>query len=152
MTDARRPVTAQDLTRLRGVSDPQISPDGRRVAFVMTTASEERDEYLSNVWVVAADGGEPRRFTAGPTRDTLPRWSPDGRWLAFVSDRGPKKKSQLYAMPADGGEAIQLTDLANGVFGQWGVAWSPDSTRFHVRPQTPHLRRAGHRWCADTDY
>ena len=130
MTDAgRRPVTAQDLTRLRGVSDPQISPDGRRVAFVMTTASEERDEYLSNVWVVAADGGEPRRFTAGPTRDTLPRWSPDGRWLAFVSDRGPKKKSQLYAMPADGGEAIQLTDLANGVFGQWGVAWSPDSTR-----------------------
>src|SRR5437867_2288667 len=130
MTDARRrPVTAQDLTRLRGVSDPQISPDGRCVAFVMTTASEERDEYLSNVWVVAADGDEPRRFTAGPTRDTLPRWSPDGRWLAFVSDRGPKKKSQLYAMPADGGEAIQLTDLANGVFGQWGVAWSPDSTR-----------------------
>jgi len=111
MTDAgRRPVTAHDLTRLRGVSDPQISPDGRRVAFVMTTASEERDEYISNVWVVAADGGEPRRFTAGPTRDTLPRWSPDGRWLAFVSDRGPKKKSQLYAMPADGGEAIQLAE------------------------------------------
>src|SRR5207245_4790638 len=104
-------------------------PDGRRVAFVMTTASEERDQYLSNVWVVAADGGEPRRFTAGPSRDTLPRWSPDGRWLAFVSDRGPKKKSQLYAMPADGGEAIQLTDLANGVHGPWGSAWSPDSTR-----------------------
>ena len=130
MTDAgRRPVTAQDLTRLRGVSDPQISPDGRRVAFVITTASEERDEYLSNIWVVGTEGGEPRRFTTGPTKDTLPRWSPDGRWLAFVSDRGPKKKSQLYAMPGDGGEAIQLTDLANGVFGQWGVAWSPDSTR-----------------------
>jgi len=124
----RRPVTAQDLTRLRGVSDPQISPDGGRVAFVMTTASEERDEYLSNVWVVDVSG-EPRRLTTGPTRDTLPRWSPDGRWLAFVSDRGAKKKSQLYAMPADGGEATQLTDLLNGVFGQGGVAWSPDSTR-----------------------
>src|SRR2546427_12582612 len=85
MTDAgRRPVTAQDLTRLRGVSDPQISPDGRRVAFVVTMASEERDEYLSNIWVVAADGGEPRRFTTGLMRDTHPRWSPDGRWLAFA--------------------------------------------------------------------
>jgi len=125
----RRPVTAQDLTRLRGVSDPQISPDGSRVAFVMTTASEERDEYLSNVWVVDVKGGEPRRLTTGPTKDTLPRWSPDGRWLAFVSDRGAKKKSQLYAMPAAGGEATQLTDLPNGVFGQGGVAWSPDSTR-----------------------
>ena len=130
MTNAgRRPVTAQDLTRLRGVSDPQISPDGRRVAFVMTTASEERDDYLSNVWVVGVNGAQPRRLTTGPTKDTLPRWSPDGRWLAFVSDRGTKKKSQLYAMPADGGEATQLTDLPNGVFGQGGVAWSPDSMR-----------------------
>jgi dipeptidyl aminopeptidase/acylaminoacyl peptidase len=125
----RRAATAQDLTRLRGVSDPQISPDGRRVAFVVTTASEERDEYLSNIWVVVADGGEPRRFTTGPMRDTHPRWSPDGRWLAFASDRGPKKKSQLYVMPVDGGEAIQLTDLATGFYAQWGIAWSPDSTR-----------------------
>src|SRR5437763_325020 len=131
MTDAvRRPVTAQDLTRLRGVSDPQISPDGRRVAFVMTTASQERDEYLSNVWVVDVNGGEPRRLTTGPTKDTLPRWSPDGRWLAFASDRGTKKKPQLYAMPADGGEATQLTDLPNGVFGQGGVAWSPEGRAF----------------------
>jgi len=125
----RRPTTAQDLTRLRGVSDPQISADGRCVAFVVTTASEELDEYLSNIWVVPVEGGEPHRFTNGPTRDTHPRWSPDGKWLAFVSDRGSKKKSQLYAMPVDGGEAIQLTDLANGVHGPWGIAWSPDSTR-----------------------
>jgi dipeptidyl aminopeptidase/acylaminoacyl peptidase len=54
---------------LRGVSDPQISPDGRRVAFVMTMASEERDDYLSNVWVVPADGGKPRRFTTGLMKD-----------------------------------------------------------------------------------
>src|SRR5437773_9175730 len=130
MTNARRrPVAAQDLTRLRGVSDPQILPDGRRVAFVMTTASDDRDEHLSNVWVVDVDGGEPHRLTTGPTKDTLPRWSPDGRWLAFVSDRGAKKKSQLYAMPAAGGEATQLTDLPNGVFGPGDVAWSPYSTR-----------------------
>jgi dipeptidyl aminopeptidase/acylaminoacyl peptidase len=88
---ARRSVGPDDLTKLRGVGDPQISPDGTRVAFVVTTASEERDEYLSNIWVVATDGGEPRRFTTGSTRDTHPRWSPDGHWLAFVSDRGAKK-------------------------------------------------------------
>jgi dipeptidyl aminopeptidase/acylaminoacyl peptidase len=55
-----------DITRIVWVSDPQISPDGGRVAFVATTVSAERDEYLSNVWIVDAAGGEPRRFTAGP--------------------------------------------------------------------------------------
>lgn len=128
-TPDRRPVVPSDLTRLKGVSDPQISPDGRRVAFVVATASEERDEYLSNVWTVDVDGGEPRRFTTGPTRDHAPRWSPDGRWLAFVSDRGPKTTAQLYVMPADGGEATRLTDLPSGVWSSAGIAWSPDSTR-----------------------
>lgn len=118
-----------DLTRLRGVSDPQISPDGRRVAFVVTTASDEKDAYFSNIWIVGADGGEPRRFTTGPTRDTTSRWSPDGRWLAFVSDRGEKKLVQLDLVRADGGEAVALTNVPNGVFGGAGVAWSPDSTR-----------------------
>jgi len=56
----------QDLTRIRFVSDPQIAPDGRTVAFVVTTLSEEKDEYLSNIWMVSATGGEPRRFTTGP--------------------------------------------------------------------------------------
>ena len=126
---ARRRVEPDDLTRLHAVVDPHISPDGTRVAFVVSTASEERDEYLSNIWVVATDGGEPRRFTTGPTRDTHPRWSPDGCWLAFVSDRGAKKKPQLHVMPADGGEAVVLTDLPNGVSAAWGLAWSPDSTR-----------------------
>jgi dipeptidyl aminopeptidase/acylaminoacyl peptidase len=126
---ALRGVTGQDLTRLRGVSDPQISPDGGRVAFVVTTASEERDEYFSSVWVVDTAGGEPRRFTGGPAHDSMPRWSPDGQWLAFLSDRGPRKKSQLHVMPAHGGEATALTDLRNGVFGAGGLAWSPDGSR-----------------------
>ena len=120
---ARRAMTAHDLTRIRFVSDPQISPDGRRVAFVVTVLSEERDEYLSNVWIVDTDGGEPRRFTAGPRRDTAPRWSPDGTRLAFLSERTLKEKAQLYVMPADGGESVRLTDLKNGVY---APAWSPD--------------------------
>ena len=108
------------------MSDPRISPDGRRVAFVVTVLSEERDEYLSNIWVVDTAGGEPRRFTTGPGRDTAPRWSPDGAWLAFLSEREAKAKPQLHVMPADGGEPVRLTDLPHGVS---APAWSPDSAR-----------------------
>ena len=100
-----RPMVPEDLFRIRFVSDPQLHPDARRVAFVVTTLSEARDEYLSTIWVVDVDGGEPRPFTRGPRRDTAPRWSPDGRWLAFVSEREKKGKGQLHVMPADGGEA-----------------------------------------------
>src|SRR5262245_58032519 len=122
-----RAMVPRDITRIVWVSDPQISPDGTRVAFVATTLSEERDEYLSSIWVVDVDGdGEPRRFTAGPKRDRDPRWSPDGRRLAFVSEREAKKKPQLYVMPADGGEPARLTDERNGVS---DPVWSPDGTR-----------------------
>ena len=79
-----------------------------------------------NIWMVGTDGGEPRRFTTGPKRDATPRWSPDGAWLAFVSEREAKQKAQLYVMPAHGGEPVRLTDLANGVA---HPVWSPDSTR-----------------------
>jgi dipeptidyl aminopeptidase/acylaminoacyl peptidase len=113
----------EDLLRIRFVSDPQLHPDGRRIAFVVTTLSEARDEYLSTIWVVDVDGAVPRPFTRGPRRDTAPRWSPDGRQLAFVSEREPKGKGQLYVMPADGGEPVRLTDLRPGVA---SPAWSPD--------------------------
>jgi len=116
----------EDLTRVVFVTDPQLSPDGRWIAFVVTSLSDERDEYLSNIWVVDAAGGVPRRFTAGPRRDTEPRWSPDGTRLAFLSERAPKDKLQLYVMPADGGEPTKLTALENGV---GGAAWSPDGSR-----------------------
>jgi dipeptidyl aminopeptidase/acylaminoacyl peptidase len=115
-----------DLFRIRFVSDAQISPDGLWVAFVLTTLSEDKDEYLSNIWLVSAAGGEPRRFTTGPRRDTLPRWSPDGSRLAFVSEREAGRKGQLHVMPAGGGEPVRLTDLRHGV---GAPEWSPDGTR-----------------------
>jgi dipeptidyl aminopeptidase/acylaminoacyl peptidase len=119
-------MTPADILRIRWVSDPQISPDGRRVAFVVTMLSEERDEYLSNVWIVDVAGGEPRRFTTGPGRDTAPRWSPDGAWLAFLAARDPRAKPQLHVMPADGGEPVRLTDMSHGVS---APAWAPDGSR-----------------------
>ena len=122
----RRAMLPQDLTRIRFVSDPQISPDGQRVAFVVTTLAEEPDQYLSNIWMVDTAGGEPRRFTTGPKRDTKPRWSADGARLAFLSERETHPKAQLYIMPSAGGEPTRLTNLANGVM---HYAWSPDGSR-----------------------
>jgi dipeptidyl aminopeptidase/acylaminoacyl peptidase len=119
----RRPMVPHDLFRIRSLSDPQFHPDGRRIAFVVTTLSEARDEYLSTIWIVDVDGGDPRPFTQGSRRDAAPQWSPDGRWLAFVSEREKKGKGQLHVMPADGGEAVRLTDLKPGVT---SPVWSPD--------------------------
>jgi dipeptidyl aminopeptidase/acylaminoacyl peptidase len=121
------PMRPDDILKIRFVSDPRIAPDGRRVAFVVTTLSQEKDEYLSNIWTVEiTGGGPPRRFTAGPGRDTAPRWSPDGTRLAFVSERERGKKGQLHVMPADGGEPVALTQLKSGVA---APEWSPDGTR-----------------------
>ena len=125
----KRPFEPLDITRIRFVTDPHLSPDGRRVAFVVTTLSEAKDEYLSTIWMVDSVGGEPRRFTTGNKRDLAPRWSPDGRFLAFTTDREAKKKTQLYLMPADGGEPHRLSNLPMGVS---NPAWSPDSTRIVI--------------------
>jgi len=123
------PVTTQrgmeprDLFRICWNTDAQMDPRGKRVAFVVTHLDEERDDYTSAVWTVGVSGGEPSRFTAGQRRDTAPRWSPDGRWLAFLSDR-EEKKAQLYIAPTGGGEARRLTEQDAGVT---SFVWSPDS-------------------------
>ncbi|HEX3224730.1 MAG TPA: S9 family peptidase [Gaiellaceae bacterium] len=119
----------QDVYEIVNASDPRISPDGSRIAYVVTQIDVEASEYRSAIWVVPFDGSsEPVQFTAGERRDTTPRWSPDGKWLAFASSRGedPKTPSNLYVISADGGEARKLTDQKESVE---SVAWSPDSTR-----------------------
>ena len=121
-----RPADVYDLVN---ASDPRVSPDGSRVAYVVTTIDREASDYRSAIWITQADGaGEPVQFTAGEKRDTMPRWSPDGRLLAFASNRGGEEKApaQLYVMAAHGGEPRRLTDLKESVE---AIAWSPDSSR-----------------------
>ena len=121
-------MTPDDVYELVGVADPRLSPDGRLVAYQAWSIDREANEVRSAIWVTPLDGsGEPRRFTFSDRRDAAPRWSPDGRWLAFTSTRGEEKTPpQLYVIPAEGGEARALTEAKEGVE---DVAWSPDSTR-----------------------
>ena len=116
-----RPIEINDLGKIKYVGDPQISPDGSTVAYVVTEADIKGKTYHSAIWLSRADGSSARRFTQGTAKDVSPRWSPDGNCLAFLSDRSAKP--QLYVMPVHGGEPLQLTDLKYGVA---DPVWSPD--------------------------
>ncbi|MBI4493580.1 MAG: S9 family peptidase [Chloroflexi bacterium] len=153
---SQRPIAAEDLLALRFASDPQISPDGTRVAFVLTTIDREASTYRSAVWMAPIEGGPAQIFTAGARRESSPRWSPDGRWLAFVSDRSDPRP-QLHVIPAHGGEARRLATLPGGVS---ELAWAPDSRHLAVvsrtgleteadpnkPPRFRHLTRLKHRY------
>ena len=132
-----RRLEPQDLYSIKLVEDPQITPDGGRIAYVVVETDRKTYEYHRTIWVTATGQGQPRRYTAGDN-DTTPRWSPDGRSVAFIRapagevkptneeerDRGVGKP-QLWVLPADGGEARQLT------WARWGAGdpvWSPDGT------------------------
>jgi len=121
---APRPMREDDLLRFEWVADPRIAPDGTRIAFTRVAVDTATDNYKTSLWIIDADGAAPapRALTAGP-RDAQPRWSPDGKAIAFV--RGAEgKPGQLYVLSMEGGEAVQLTRLAGGA---GSPAWSPDS-------------------------
>ncbi len=121
----RRPITEADLLRFAWAADPQVAPDGSRVAFVRVAVDRDKDDYETSVWVVPTGGGEARRLTNG-ARDAWPRWSPDGSRLLFLrrtENDGKVRPAQAYLLPLGGGEARALTDLPEGVA---GPSWSPD--------------------------
>jgi dipeptidyl aminopeptidase/acylaminoacyl peptidase len=124
LAQSKRAMTFEDILSLRAASDPRISPDGRFVAFVVTQADMKTNFRNSDLWLVAADAGEPRQITNSPRRDDSPQWSPDSRRIAFISDR--EGKAQVYVIAIDGGEAQKLTDVKTSV---QSFEWSPDGKR-----------------------
>ncbi|WP_367387002.1 S9 family peptidase [Bacillus vallismortis] len=115
-------ITAEDITAIVSVTDPQYVPDGSRAAYVQSQVNQEKDSYTSNIWVYETKTGGSVPWTYGEKQSTDPRWSPDGRTLAFISDR-EDDIAQLYLMSAEGGEARKLTNIPYGVS---KPVWSPD--------------------------
>jgi dipeptidyl aminopeptidase/acylaminoacyl peptidase len=129
--EAKRSLSLDDLARLRTVTDPQVSPDGKWVAYVVGAVDAEKDTRDTDLWMVAWDGRERVRLTASPgSAERLPRWSPDGRYLAFLASRGDEEEkkngAQVWLLDRFGGEAQKATDMKGGVS---GYAWSPDGKR-----------------------
>lgn len=121
----KRSITETDLFNFVWIADPQIAPDGSRVAFVKVTVNEKKDGYSTSLWTVSPGTGELHQLTNGP-RDSSPRWAPDGKYLAFVrvnEKDGRSDQAQLFMLAMAGGDSFQFTKVPRGA-GQ--PQWSPD--------------------------
>ncbi|MDX6695056.1 MAG: hypothetical protein QOF02_2659 [Blastocatellia bacterium] len=118
---AASPFTINDLLKVRRVGDPQVSPDGRWVAYVITDINKTNNRGLTQIYLIAAEGGEPRQLTKGESSASSPRWSPDGKRLAFISSQegGP----QIWTMDVASGEMKKVSSISTGAS---DLIWSPD--------------------------
>lgn len=130
-------LTPKDILELHMVAEPQASPDGTLVAFTVVTQDAEANQARSSIWVVPTNGsGPPRRLTRGPARDQRPRFSPDGKRLAFLSNREREWRHDLYLLDLAGGESMRVARLPRGIL---DFDWSPDGRRLALlgRPDWP---------------
>jgi dipeptidyl aminopeptidase/acylaminoacyl peptidase len=141
----RRAITEQDIFRFVWVADPQIAPDGSQVAFVRVTVDEKKDDYATQIWIARSDGKEPPRALTAGTRDHSPRWSPDGRHLAFVRTTevdGRPERPQLHVMTMGEGEPRAITDMPRGAA---NPEWAPDNRTIAFTSGTTDEDMARHR-------
>ncbi|HMX29045.1 MAG TPA: DPP IV N-terminal domain-containing protein, partial [Blastocatellia bacterium] len=125
----KRGLLPTDLSAIKEVSDAQISPDGSRVVYVVSETAPDRSRMISRLWIVPTAGGEPKLLTKNDSSESAPRWSPDGKWIAFYSSRSGK--DGLWIVPAEGGEPKLATYVVRTNFylnkaGE-SFTWSPDS-------------------------
>ncbi len=129
----QRNFSVDDALALKNVSSPRMSPDGKWIAFVVSSIDLEEDSSSSDLYMVPFAGGEPIAMTRSTESDSHPRWSPDGRYLGFLSSRG-EDKSQIWLLDRRGGEPFQLSSVKSGVN---GFEWSPDSKKIVLLSKDP---------------
>jgi dipeptidyl aminopeptidase/acylaminoacyl peptidase len=121
----RHPFNLDDLARMRDVGDPRCSPDGRWVAYTVSTIDVKEDKTNTHVWMIGVDGKNDRQVTSSQDSESSPRWSPDGKYLSFTSSRpGPAKGNQVWLLDRNGGDAFQLTDVKGHLE---SYEWAPDA-------------------------
>jgi dipeptidyl aminopeptidase/acylaminoacyl peptidase len=137
---ASKPPTIDQSLEMKSASNPRISPDGRRVVYEVQSTNWEDNSFDRNLWIADVAGGETRQLTSAKKSSTSAAWSPDGKWIAFLSDRpaqisgSPADKKQLYVIAADGGEAQQLTKSETDAS---AFEWAPDSRRIAFAAADP---------------
>lgn len=130
-TKRKRLISAEDLYDMNIISDVRISPSGDHVVYTQERVDSDTEKKYSNLWIVPSKGGKPSQFTFGDHKDTLPRWSPDGETIAFLSNRADlEKPAQIFLIPFHGGEARPLTDIKGKIS---SFSWSPDGDKFLCR-------------------
>jgi dipeptidyl aminopeptidase/acylaminoacyl peptidase len=142
----KRPLRPADLYRLPSISDPQPSPDGKWVSYTLTTIDSVKDNRNSDIWMISWDGTQDIQLTSDPDGESRARWSPDGRYLSFLSSRmapdmvAKFKGSQVWLMDRRGGEGKRLTEIKGGVS---DYAWSPDSKKLLLTISDPDPEDTG---------
>jgi dipeptidyl aminopeptidase/acylaminoacyl peptidase len=137
---AQRPIRPADIYRLPAVSDPQLSPDGKWVSYTLSTMDSIKDSRNSDVWMVSWDGGQDIQLTSSPEGESRARWSPDGRYISFLSSRQESKGSQVWLMDRRGGEGKRLTEIKGGVN---DYSWSPDGRKLLLTITDPDPEDTG---------
>jgi len=125
-TIAKRPIKPSDIYRLPYIGSAQISPDGKWVAYTVTIVDSLKDKRGTNLWMVSWDGTQTIQLTSDAEGESNPKWSPDGKYISFLSSRQDSKATQVWLMDRSGGEGKKLTDIKAGVS---DYAWSPDAKK-----------------------
>ncbi len=131
-------MTPRDLALLANADDVRISPNGRQVAYTVTTLDINANRQRIRIWIADVDGAAPpRALTAGTWADTSPRWSPDGLHIAFARTLGPDEEGGVWVIPSDGsGDARAVCEWPDGIS---ELGWSPDGGRLAFVARCPDV-------------